>query len=37
MYGMYPRGFYEVRNLGRAEQRSADGEDFTTVMQEIHE
>ena len=28
VYGMHPRGVYELINLGKQEMRSADGEDF---------
>jgi len=34
---MHPRGIYELRDLGKAERRSADGEDFATTMHEVHE
>ena len=34
---MHPRGIYELRDLGEAERRSADGEDFATAMHDIHE
>ena len=37
VYGMHPRGIYELRDLGEAERRSADGEDFATAMHDIHE
>ena len=37
VYGMHPRGVYELRNLGKAELRSAKGEDFASKMQAIHE
>ena len=36
MYGMHPRGVYELRNLGPLEKRSADGEYFVVVMQELY-
>ena len=34
---MKARGVYELRDLGNLEQRSADGETFSTSMHEIHE
>jgi len=34
---MHPRGICEVRDLGKLEHRSADGEDFATIMSELHE
>ena len=37
LYGMHPRGVYELRNLGKLETRSADGEDFARAMQDLHE
>ena len=37
VYGMHPRGVYEIINLGKDEIRSADGEDFALEMQAIHE
>jgi hypothetical protein len=37
MYGMHPRGVYELRNLGKQELRSVDGEDFAVSMQELQE
>ena len=36
-YGMHPRGILESRNLGRAELRSADGEEFSLEIQAIYE
>ena len=36
-YGMHPRGISELRNLGKAELRSADGEEFSSEIQAIHE
>ena len=36
-YGMHPRGVYELRNLGKKELRSVDGEDFAVSMQELQE
>jgi hypothetical protein len=35
VYGMHPRGVYELNNLGKKELRSADGEDFAVSMQEL--
>ena len=37
VYGMHPRGISELRNLGKEEIRSAEGEDFASRMQAIHE
>ena len=37
VYGMHPRGISELRNLGKAELRSADGEEFASEIQAIHE
>ena len=37
VYGMHPRGIYELRDLGSTEKRSPDGEDFATTMHEVHE
>ena len=37
VYGMHPRGISELRNLGRAEPRRADGEEFASEIQAIHE
>jgi len=34
---MHPRGVSELRNLGKDEMRSAEGEDFASEMQAIHE
>jgi len=34
---MHPRGLVELRNLGKEEMRSAEGEDFASEMQAIHE
>ena len=34
---MHPRGISELRNLGKAELRSADGEEFASEIQAIHE
>ena len=32
LYGMHPRGVYELRSLGKQELRSVDGEDFAVSM-----
>ena len=37
VYGMHPRGISELRNLGKEEMRSAEGEDFASRMHVIHE
>ena len=37
VYGMHPRGVYELRNLGKAEMRSAKGEYFASEIQAIHD
>lgn len=37
IYGMHPRGVYELRNFGQLKMRSDDGEDFATSIQELHE
>ena len=37
VYGMHRRGISELRNLGKEEVRSAEGEDFASRMQAIHE
>ena len=37
VYGMHPRGVYELRNFGNIEMRSADGEEFASGIQAIHE
>ena len=37
VYGMHPRGISELRNLGKEEMRSAEGEYFASRMQSIHE
>ena len=36
IYGMHPRGVSELRDLGQAELRSVEGEDFATEIQLIH-
>jgi hypothetical protein len=37
LYGMDPRGAYELRNLGKKELRSVNGEYFVVSMQELQE
>ena len=37
VYGMHPRGVYELRDLGKQEKRSAEGEDFVVSMNELQE
>ena len=37
LYGMYPRGVCELRDLGQLEKRSADGEEFATRISELQE
>lgn len=37
LYGMHPRGVHELRDLGKLERRSADGEDFTKAINDLHE
>ena len=37
LYRIHPRGVYELRNLGKQEGRSVDGEYFATNMQELQE
>ena len=34
---MHPRGVSELRNLGKTEMRSAEGEEFASEIQAIHE
>jgi len=36
LYGMHPRGVYELQYLGQMEKRS-DGEDFVARISELHE
>jgi len=33
---MHPRGVCELRDLGKLEHRSVDGEDFSTAMRELY-
>ena len=37
VYGMHPRGVHELRNLGSAEKRSENGEEFVDAIHELHE
>ena len=37
IYGMHPRGVYELRYLGKQEKISAKGEDFAVSMHELQE
>ena len=37
VYGMHPIGISELRNLGKAELRSVDGEEFALEIEAIHE
>lgn len=37
LYGMHPRGVHELRDLGKLEGRTANGEDFTKAMNDLHE
>ena len=37
VYGMHPRGVYELRDLGKHEKRSAHGEDFVVSMHGLQE
>lgn len=37
LYGMHLRGVHEMRDLGLQERRSANGEDFTNAMRDLHE
>ena len=37
MYGMYPRGVCELRDLGHLEKISAKGEEFSTRINELQE
>ena len=34
---MHPRGVHELIDLGKNEKRSADGEEFSNAIQELHE
>ena len=37
LYGMHPRGVYELRDLGQLEKRSVDGEDFVARISGLKE
>jgi len=37
VFGMHPRGVYELRNLGKQELRSENVEDFAKHMQKLQE
>ena len=37
LYGMHLRGVCELRDLGQLEKRSADGEEFSTMINELQE
>ena len=37
MYGMHPRGVYELCDLGQLENRSVDGEEFAIRIIELQE
>ena len=37
MYGVHPRGVYELRDLGKFEGRSDEGEEFSTTITKLHE
>ena len=37
VYGMHPRGVYELRYLGKQEKRSAEGEYFAIIMDELQD
>ena len=37
VFGMNPRGVYELRNLGKQETRSAKAEEFVEQMQRLQE
>lgn len=37
VFGMHPRGVYELRDLGKHEARSASAEDFAEQMQKLQE
>ena len=34
---MHPRGVNELRDLGKVEKRSADGEEFSNAMYELQQ
>ena len=37
LYGMHPRGVYELKNLGDLEHISVEGESFSSTINEMHE
>ena len=37
VYGMHPRGVYELRYLGKQEKRSVEGEYFVISIRELQE
>lgn len=37
VYGMHPRGVYEMRDISGLKKRSAHVEDFIVTMKDIHE
>lgn len=37
VFGMNPRGVYDLRNLGKQETRSAKAEEFAEQMQRLQE
>lgn len=37
LYGIHPRGIFELRDLGQLESRSANGEDFAKAISKLHE
>ena len=37
LYGMHPKGVYELHDLGQLEKQSADGEYFATRISELQE
>lgn len=37
LYGMHPHGVHKLRDLGRLEWRSANGEDFAKMINDLHE
>jgi hypothetical protein len=36
VYGMHPRGVFELRDVEQTEFRSASAEDFVEAMKELH-
>ena len=37
VYGMHPRGVHEIRDLGSLEKKSANDEEFTDAIHELHD